>query len=494
LRTHIFSGWLRVTAGFVFALGFILTFHAKSLSSFFWDEDDMAYASLACSNSVPNYIFSSDSFVQFFPRPATHLYCWLIASVAKTTVWPYFLSNMILLALSAVLVFLLSQKLFDSLYTSFLIALFFLVFPCSADSVYWFAAGATTYLSTVFVLTTALLYLAAGTDKKNRTTLVITAVFSSLLAVGAKEATVVIPLLLTLFEFTGKTPTSGRREKLKRLLPFYCVSAAYTVYVLFVQYSFHDHANIAKYGLDPIILKNLLHFFAYPLAGSLPPVAGRYNTIKVIIYSVLWIAPLLLGSRRTKNLVLFAFAWIIITSLPYLPWRTSSHSLLMEVCDIETRYFHLPSVGAAMVITGFFQMISERLKKKQMIWLAVVFAAAVAFTGVVLVKKKAAPMVCTGERNKKLIDTFLSAWDGEGIFYIGYFGISDNAENSLNRMYFNGNLIVMDAIPQGVPPGTQMMVGPAAAPVLTVFDGYGWPVVETYESCDIIPDNEEHAP
>jgi hypothetical protein len=65
-----------------------------------------------------------------------------------------------------VLVFLLSQKLFDSLSTGLLIALLFLVFPCSADSVYCFAAGATTYLSTLFVLAAALLYLTAGTDKK----------------------------------------------------------------------------------------------------------------------------------------------------------------------------------------------------------------------------------------------------------------------------------------------------------------------------------------
>jgi hypothetical protein len=60
------SWWLQVTAGFILARGFILVFHAKSLSIFFWDEDDMVYTSLACSNPVPDYTFSSDSFVQFF--------------------------------------------------------------------------------------------------------------------------------------------------------------------------------------------------------------------------------------------------------------------------------------------------------------------------------------------------------------------------------------------------------------------------------------------
>jgi hypothetical protein len=121
----------------------------------------------------------------------------------------------------------------------------------------------------------------------------IAAFFSSVLAVEAKEAAVVIPLLLTLFELTNKTPASGTREKLVRLLPFYCISAAYTVYVL------------------------------------------------------------------------FAFAWIIITSLPYLPWKNSSDSLLQEVCDVETRYFHLPSVGTAMVIISFFRMVSKKLKNRR---------------------------------------------------------------------------------------------------------------------------------
>ncbi len=480
MKTRVIASWIWITVGLIFAVGFLLASHSKALSTYFWDEDDLVYVSMACSSNLPDYIFNRDALVQHFPRPTTHLYSWLIASMAGNTIWPYFLANMLLLCGSTLLLFRLSRKLIGSLTAGLFVGVFYLICPCATDNVYWFAAGATGYLSTLLIFATANFYLDARIEEKNRFRLMGLAYITAVLALGAKEAAVSLPLLLTLIEFTGKLP---RKNRYKSLLPFYGIAAAYSVFVILTQLSFQDGANFSKYGLDWIILRNLLHFFTYPLVGALPPMAGEYNVLKLIIYPILWISPLIFGSKKTKRIVLFGLSWMFLSSLPYLPWKMGFTEFFPKACDISSRYFDLPSAGTAFVVFGFFRMLLRKIRKEAVYGLAVLFAVAIALTGAELTKEKAEPMLLRADTRYRLMNVLTSSWNRAGVFYVGYFGFHQSTIDAYNLMYFNGNLIMLDGTPQGVPAGTQMLVGPVSTPVLLEFDGHSWLVKHRYESC-----------
>lgn len=482
MKTRIVATWVWIVAVFVLATGFLLAFHSDALSTYFWDEDDLVYVSMAYGSNLPDYIFSNESLVQYFPRPTTHLYCWLIASLAGNTVWPYFLSNILLLSGSTALLFFLSRKLFGSISAGLLIGFFFLLSPCATDNVYWFAAGATGYLSSFLILFALTLYHKArsGTKNKNKFLAMAGAYVAAILAMGAKEAAVSLPLLLTLIELNGDLPV---KDRLKNLLPFYGLAAAYGLYVILVQISFPEDGNFNKYGLDWIILRNLLHSFTYPLVGVLPPMAGEYNVLKLIVYPILWISPLIFGSKKTRSIVLFGLVWILLSSLPYLPWKVGLTGFFPKVCDIQSRYFDLPSAGAAIVMFGFFRMLLKMIRKEIVFTLAVIFAVTISLSGVELIKEKAEPMLIRSETRLRLLNVLRTSWNGTNLFYVGYFGFQQSTIDAYNRLYFNGNLIMLDGIPQGVPEGTRMLTGPVSTPVLLEFNGHNWLVKHRYESC-----------
>lgn len=482
MKTRIIATWVWIVACFIFAAGYLLTFHSDALSTYFWDEDDLVYVSMGYSNNLPDYIFSNESLVQCFPRPTTHLYCWLIASMAGNTIWPYFLSNILLLSASTVLLFFLSRKLFGSIFAGLFIGLFFLLSPCATDNIYWFAAGATGYLSSFLILFALTLYHAArtGVKKKNKVLAMTGAYIAAILAIGAKEAAVSLPLLLTLIELTGDLP---RKNRYKSLMPFYGLAAAYGLYVILVQLSFPEDGNFSKYRVSWIMLQNLLHYITYPLVGMLPPNAGEYNVLKLIVYPILWTSPLIFGSKKTKSIVLFGLVWIILSSLPYLPWTVGLTGFFPKVCEIQSRYFDLPSAGATIVMFGFFRMLKKLMRKEIVFSLAVIFAVAISFSGIELIKEKAEPMLMRAESRFRLMTILRTSWNGINPFYVGYFGFQQTTIDAYNLLYFNGNLIMLDGIPQGVPAGTRMMTGPIYTPVLTEFDGYNWFVKHRFESC-----------
>lgn len=482
MKIQKIATWVWIVAGLISATGLLLAFHPDVLSTYFWDEDDLVYVSLAYANNLPDYIFSSESLVQYFPRPTTHLYCWLIARLAGNTVWPYFLGNILLLSGSTLLLFVLSRKLFGSFFAAFFISVFFFISPCATDSIYWFAAGATGFLSSMLILFTLYLYHTSRSvvKRKNQFILMAGAYIAAILAIGAKEAAISLPLLLTLVEFTGDLP---KKNRYKSLIPFYGIAAAFGLYVVLVQLSFPEVGNFNKYGFDWIILRNLLHYFTYPLVGVLPPMAGEYNAIKLIIYPILWISPLIFASKKTKRIVLFGLVWILLSSLPYLPWKVGDASFFPKVCDIQSRYFDLPSLGAAIVMFGFFKMLLEKIKKEIVFSVALIFAVAISLSGIGLIEEKAESMLIRSESRLKLLNVLRTSWNGTNTFYVGYFGFHQSTIDAYNLLYFNRNLIMLDGVPTGVPAGTRMLTGPVYTPVLSEFDGYGWFVKHRYQSC-----------
>ena len=472
------SPWMTVSLILLAGLALTAVNNFRALTTYFWDEDDLVYVSLGYSNDVPDYLFSS--WVQNFPRPVTHLYSWMIALFSGISVWPYFLANMLLHTISAYLLYVIVRKLFDSGFMAITAGLFFLICPCTADSFYWYAAGATTFLSTALLLGSINLFLEAKRPDStyHRKTLAFS-VFLGLLAFGAKEATVILPLLIILMACITGTRAG---KALKLAIPFLVLSLLFGLYVLSVQLDNPESGNLTRYGLSMQCVRNLVHFVTYPLVGSLPFRNGVYTLPKLIIYPALWTLSYLLGSSKTKKVVSAGLFFVLISSLPYLPWKEGT-GFFPEVCDIPTRYFYLPMAGAAIVVSGFLQMLREKTGWKMAYTVACAFLLTTAITGRSLTGERATFMLHTAATRSTLQQLLLNSWDGNGALYVGYFGFHPSTIASYNALYFNGNLIMYNGVPQGVPPGTQMITGPVMTPVLSEFDGIRWSVGERFPSC-----------
>ncbi len=355
---------------------------------------------------------------------------------------------------------------------------FYLISPCATDSLYWLAAGATGFLSGFFILLTANIYIQARRSTGRR--LCIFAWFTAVLAMGSKESALSLPLLLTLLEFSE---SESRKGWFRRLLPFYLIAFLFVLNVALIQLSYPNDGNFSRYGLSWMIPRNLLHYFIYPLAGAMPPNIGEYTLIKLIVYPVMWILPLFLGSERAKKLTLLGFGWIGISSLPFLSWIMDFEGFLPRVCDIPSRYFNIPSMGASMVVCGFCLMLHDRFRKTISIITAVLILVFMVFTSVQWTHKKVQPIVHSAETEACLVDIALSSWNGANCLYIGAFGLSEFRIDCYNKMYFHGSLIQVDPFPLDAPAGARMLCGPAATPRLYIFDGNRWSVERSFDSC-----------
>jgi len=465
--------------GFVLSAGFLLLSYSSVMSHYLWDEDDFVYVSKAVDESSPAYIFESESYIQAFPRPVTHLYFWIIALFSGTVIWPYYLTNLLLYAAGSVLLFRLVFKLSGNLLTGMLAGVFYLVCPCATDNLYWMAAGSTGFLAGFFMLLTALIYLKARDTTGCK--LWILACLTAILATGAKESALSLPLLLTLLEFADGKKRSGWW---KRLLPFYVITLLFAVNVIAVQLSFTNEANFSRYGLNWMIPRNLLHFVLFPLVGIMPPNTGEYNLFKMIFYPILWSLPFFLGSAESKRLVRFGLAWIVLSSLPFLAWYMNLEGFFPRICDIASRYFNIPSMGAAMIAGGFIMMLHERTGRKITIGAIVLTITVMAVTGVKWTHEKVQEVISIAETSRNITDLALFSWNGSDTLYVGSFGFRDVRIESYNRMYFEGKLVQCDTYPENVQAGTRILMGPKTSPRLYEYDGNGWRILQSFLSCE----------
>ena len=465
--------------GFVLAAGFLLLSYSSVMSHYLWDEDDFFYISKAVDESSPAYIFESESYIQAFPRPVTHLYFWIISLFSGTVIWPYYLTNLLLYAAGSVLLFRLVFKLSGNLPTGILAGVFYLVCPCATDNLYWMAAGSTGFLSGFFMLLTALIYLKARESTGCR--LWILAGLTAIIATGAKESALSLPLLLTLLEFADGKKRCGLW---KRLLPFYLITLLFAVNVIAVQLSYSNEANFSRYGLTWMVPRNLLHFVLFPLVGVMPPNTGEYTLFKMIFYPILWSLPFFLGSSESKRLVRLGFAWIVLSSLPFLGWYMNLEGFFPRICDISSRYFNIPSMGVAMVAAGFVMMLYEKTRREITAVAAVLAITVMAVTGVKWIHGNVQNTVSIAETSRNISDLILLCWNGSDTLYVGSFGFRDVRIDSYNRMYFDGKLVQCDTFPVNVQTGARILMGPKTSPRLFEYNGSDWRVIRSFLSCE----------
>lgn len=316
--------------------------------------------------------------------------------------------------------------------------------------------------------------------EKRKTRYSILAFLAALLAMGAKESAFSLPLLLTIVDVTGN---GERKGWLKRLLPFYLLGLVFAVNILLVQLSYQDDANFTRYGLSWMIPRNLLHYFIYPLVGAMPPDVGEYTLLKMLLYPVIWIMPALIGSSRSRKLLLQGFLWTGAASLPFLPWVMNFQGFVPRVCDIPSRYFNIPSMGAAMIAAGLVLMLRDKFRKPAASLAMAVLLILTGFAGITRTRESVRAMRFNSDTASCLAQLLRSSWDGTGTLYVCYFGFYETRIESYNRMYFDGHLVQVDSFPGNAAEGATLVCGPKTDPSLWTFHNGEWRFSRSFPSC-----------
>jgi Flp pilus assembly protein TadD len=320
----------------------------------------------------------------------------------------YHLSNVLLHATNAVLVFLLARRLlrpratddttvggesWPLLVCSAIAALLFALHPLRVESVAW-VTERRDVLSSFFLLLTVLLYLYAQTDVPDhrRRRWLLAAFGAYLFSLLSRAMGVTLPAILLLLDYwplrrlgTSRTTSgpSASRVVLEKV-PFAVLALGFAILAPLAQvtsqaamtleeFSLRDRLAQAGYGLVFYLWKTLLPLGLAPLYELREPLAvlsARYLVPAAL--AVLLAAFLLRYGRRWPWLAVTALVYAILLA-PVLGFVQSGRQ---EVAD---RYSYLPMIGWMLLVGRGLQLLWERARPR---------TAAVACTaacGVVLV-------------------------------------------------------------------------------------------------------------
>jgi hypothetical protein len=288
---------------------------------------------------------------------------------------PFHITNILLYALAAVLVFALARRVLPTR-VAWLTAALFAVHPVHVEAVAN-VVGQSELLVAVFLLPALILYIddrRAG-ELKPRTIAAICLLY--LAACFSKEHGVVLPALLGVAELTIIDDERPWREKIARLRPVYLALAALALAFIAVRarvLSDHGIGGFAPFtpfsslhitwfqraltalGVVPQWLR-LFYWPAHLSAEYGPPdidIAQRLTFMQIpgifILGATLAFAVIL---RRRRPAVSFGIAFACITLLP------SSNFILPAGIVLAERTLFLPSVGALLVLGAVVALLTS---------------------------------------------------------------------------------------------------------------------------------------
>jgi protein O-mannosyl-transferase len=273
----------------------------------------------------------------------------------------FHLVNLVLHVAVVLLLFVLTERLFQDRLLSLIAAGLFALHPIHTESVAWIAAITDLELSLFFLLTFLLYLRLPGPQPPNRRYWLSYAfmLLTYGLALLSKEQALVLPALIIVYEHFYRAGSATRqfREKLRRYLPLCLVAAGYIAFRLFVLGGFAPAiwrpglpwkevllsavALVGGYLAKVIWPVHLVAFYVFREIHTFrdPHVlAGLAGLIVCAgLFAYLW---------KNARPLSFALLWMGATLAPVLNARWMPAQVFAE------RYLYLPSVGFCWLIGG----------------------------------------------------------------------------------------------------------------------------------------------
>lgn len=286
-----------------------------------------------------------------FYRPIQSLSFMLDYSIWKLKPFGYHLTNLFFHLLTVILVYFFVRRIFDDT-TGLLTSLIFAVHPINTEAI-TYIAGRADPLSAFFFLASLLFYIRFKNDKGKRPFFFIMSILFFLVSLLTKEAILIFPLVLILYDALALKQDSITLRSIKIYTPYFLVLFLYIFFRLFIlglPLGLIEHIPFKSYLLTMpkiIILYLWLLFFPINLhMERLEPITYSISDPQAIVsiitlICIIWLSILI--SRRSKPLF-FCISFFFITLLPML-------NLLTINAPMAEHWLYLPSIGMYSIVS-----------------------------------------------------------------------------------------------------------------------------------------------
>ena len=286
-----------------------------------------------------------------FYRPVQNLSFMVDAHLSGANGWAYYLSNILLHATTASLLYYLLNLFGNSRKVSLMLTLFFAIHPLFVQTVAWAPSRGDLLMST-FGLISFIAF--AQYIRKGKYLYLLIHLTSFGLALFSKETGVLIPVLCGLYYFFIEKETKIRTKKL--ILPLFC----YGIVVACFFYSRTQFANIDAHneqvGWGPLLhnlpaIPELLFKFILPLNLNPMPVFNWLPTIGGIVALTAIIFLSIKYHSGNDRLFLYGLAWFLLVLFPTLIY---SHKYGSAAYDYLEHRAYFPAIGIVLFISRIF--------------------------------------------------------------------------------------------------------------------------------------------
>lgn len=354
---------------FLFCLLLLVTFYiySPSLQNYFiWDDthlivnDPIIKSFKNFAEAFKNNLYPEVGGSNFY-RPLQTVSFMLDYSIWGLNPFGYHLTNLLLHLFNILLVYFLINRIFGNPDISFLTSLIFAIHPVNTEAV-TYIAGRADPLSAFFFLSAFLLYARYKADDRKPAPLFFS-VALFMLALLTKEAVLIFPLVLILYDSLVLGQRSINLKTIKVYLPYFLVFVFYAVFRLFIRgiplgfmatlplkvYIFTmSKVLVIYFGI--LIFPLTLHMERVQLLEkSLRDPQAVFSLIAVVLLVLLSI----LAYRRSKK-IFFCGSFFFITLMPML-------NILYLNAIMAEHWLYLPSIGFyAIVSLGIIKVVDTK--------------------------------------------------------------------------------------------------------------------------------------
>jgi tetratricopeptide (TPR) repeat protein len=294
----------------------------------------------------------------------------------------YHVTNLILHILSTLLLFWLFNRMTGVVWKSAFVAALFALHPLHVESVAWIAERKDV-LSAFFWMLTLCLYVYYVEKPAVRRYLLV--LFSFVLALMSKPMVVTLPVIMILLDYWPLGRFEFRKDnpflwQLKEKLPFFVLSAAFSIVTLLAQ----NKPNIKHFPLNTRLANAPVSFITYLEKTFWPhnlaafyPFPTQIPVWQVVTASLLiiLISAAVIAAMKRLPYLFAGWLWYSITILPVTGIVPVGNFAMAD------RYHYLPSIGIAVMLAwGIPYLIkSENFRKKILLPAGVILFAALSF-------------------------------------------------------------------------------------------------------------------
>ena len=328
---------------------------------FVWDDRELLFTGEAV-NSSPAWkrIFLSSTDRLYRPARTISFAC--DHSTGSGAAFTYHLTNLLLHALTSILVFMLVFELSSSIYPSLFSALLFAVHPLHAEVVCWISGGRADLLSAFFGLIALFYYIRSRGANKYSFVYFLLSLISFCVALLSKENAVIIPLLILCYALLEKSSRRAGRRVIA-VIPYFFILAAY----IWLRFSvFGETRQMFGYhggSLRSTLLTMSTVWSSYIRDIFMPTHLCPVYTVSIqqsfstlVIFGIVFIIAASIVSIVAlfrKKLWGFGIAWFLVSLLPV------SNIIPINALKAD-RFMYFPSIGIFIIMGDLFHCLFFR--------------------------------------------------------------------------------------------------------------------------------------